>query len=231
MGEASQVRAVRKRRGVWWWLAISVLVGLVTTMAVAWVPVGTGMVSTSGGSPTWVYRRGTTQVGKRDVPGAPVPNCVLTTFLFADRDSLNPSSDWVRRASAGEAPGWALDTDRLGLATKFAVLTSVSGWPMPAVRSYRVASVGTDWQHTRQSGAWAWDGNSLSPRALPYIPYWPGLLVDTATFGSPIFLVGCLMPRLGRLHRRRRGACQRCGYSLAGLAGAGIVCPECGAAA
>lgn len=67
-------------------------------------------------------------------------------------------------------------------------------------------------------------------RKLPTRPVWSGLIANVALFGLPGYLlVGFFWGR--RIARQRRGCCLRCGYSLRGLRGDTIICPECGAAA
>lgn len=67
--------------------------------------------------------------------------------------------------------------------------------------------------------------NSLGlERDIPITPLWPGYLY-TSLFWTAISFALICTPRLFRHHRRvRRGACLRCGYTLADLA----KCPECG---
>lgn len=62
--------------------------------------------------------------------------------------------------------------------------------------------------------------------ALPYRPYWPGLLGDVGVWTGVWMgaLVG--LPGWRRRRRRRCGQCQRCGYDLRGAVHQG--CPECG---
>ncbi len=64
--------------------------------------------------------------------------------------------------------------------------------------------------------------------ALPLFPIWPGFLVDTLIFGSPM-LVPYLIWSCFRVTRRwvwrRGGRCIECGYQLAA---AQSICSECG---
>jgi hypothetical protein len=70
-------------------------------------------------------------------------------------------------------------------------------------------------------------------RALPLRPAWLRLGANIACWSLAWWLAGAAVAwRRGR-RRRRRGQCERCGYSLAGLAGVSFTtpaCPECGAA-
>jgi hypothetical protein len=61
----------------------------------------------------------------------------------------------------------------------------------------------------------------------PYLPLWPGFLVDTVFWGGAAFVVWSVPGLVRRGVRRRRGRCVRCGYELKGL----TVCPECGGGA
>lgn len=63
-------------------------------------------------------------------------------------------------------------------------------------------------------------------RALPYLPIWPGLALDSVIWGA-VAIAGVSASRLTRCAlRRRRGLCPACAYPV----GASPVCTECGAA-
>lgn len=64
------------------------------------------------------------------------------------------------------------------------------------------------------------------PRALPFMPIWSGLLLNTLAFSSASFVVMAALSVTRRLIRRCRNVCPRCAYSLAGQSQPG--CPECG---
>jgi hypothetical protein len=67
----------------------------------------------------------------------------------------------------------------------------------------------------------------LTFRALPYRPIWSGLVIDSACFGGAWSVLLLFRPVRAWL-RARRGHCPRCNYSLAPSGGAAAGCPECG---
>jgi hypothetical protein len=106
-----------------------------------------------------------------------------------------------------------------GQATQFQMDAVFLGWPLPCVRRVQMWWPWTDpaWQTTGE------------PDPKPSI-HWAGAL------GNPLIFAGVLWAVLvapfevfgwgRRRSRRRRGACERCGYPR----GDGTVCTECGAA-
>lgn len=64
-------------------------------------------------------------------------------------------------------------------------------------------------------------------RALPFLPCWPGLLVDSAVFTLPWLAALLGIPAIRRLWRRRRQRCPACAYDLRSIPAAER-CPECG---
>jgi len=107
------------------------------------------------------------------------------------------------------------------------------GWPIPAIRFRFENTQGTSKAPAgpiiggielppAKTGAW------YSPRALPMIPIWSGLLVNLGTWSLVWLLLLLSLAALTRRSRRRRGACFSCGYDLTGAAHER--CPECGEA-
>jgi len=59
---------------------------------------------------------------------------------------------------------------------------------------------------------------------LPLIPLWPGFILDTALFALAAWFPLAAVRTLRRIRCRRLGRCPRCAYDVQDLA----VCPECG---
>ena len=66
-----------------------------------------------------------------------------------------------------------------------------------------------------------------TPTTLPLLPHFPGFAIDTAFYAGVSWLLIFAPFALRRALRRRRGRCTECGYELAMLE----TCPECGASA
>lgn len=74
----------------------------------------------------------------------------------------------------------------------------------------------------------AFRANRMVQRVVPVQPVWPCFLVNSAFYAVlSVFVQRAFVIARGSI-RKRRGRCQRCGYSLHGLTNG--VCPECGAA-
>jgi hypothetical protein len=109
------------------------------------------------------------------------------------------------------------------------------GWPM---LSFRGGLLATPWRTPPATHdyppalpeipAMLAIGLSAEPRAMPLMPIFPGVVLNTALYGAAWWAVLFSPGVIRRERRRRRGACLACGYDRRGIA-AGAVCPECGA--
>ncbi len=104
------------------------------------------------------------------------------------------------------------------------------GWPLPAltcsihwVHQIRNADI----IYAVKGGVQLPRDKDFHPRALPLTPVWPGFVVDWLVWSTVWFAPLIGIAALRRRRRRRKGLCVHCGYSLTGLP-EGAVCPECG---
>jgi hypothetical protein len=98
------------------------------------------------------------------------------------------------------------------------------GWPMLST-FWWYNTWGTDWMNKRPAIAGGLRiSDEWTPKVIPYAPLWPGMIANSAVYGTS----SCLVVALARiLIFRRRGRCRNCGYPREGLP-ASSVCPECG---
>jgi hypothetical protein len=223
-----------------------VLLGLATTVAVAWVLVfavklGPGSVQTAGGlrarDPARGEGRGMVMSGGLSATGS-LHHYAFFANVPLPPDAMAKSLDGDRLALL--APAWAREA-------VFPWLVSGEPWPPEWINGFNGA-VGRGWplialwsSHTKTMGATgtskisggiplsSWDPTDNYDRILPYRPVWPGLIGNTAFYAIFWWLAKCIFRSIRRLTRRRGGRCVLCGYSRTGLAG-GAACPECGKA-
>jgi hypothetical protein len=109
-------------------------------------------------------------------------------------------------------------------------LASLYGWPCRALFHAQWGTIG--WTEVDQAGLLNLNANkeetdTASNRWLfPVLPLWPGFAIDTLFFAAIWFGVFFGFASGKRAIRRKRGRCLRCGYDLRGDLAAG--CSECG---
>ncbi len=119
---------------------------------------------------------------------------------------------------------------------RFASTVVQAGWPMRCLEAIDFVEIKRDLTWTRTVGPMGielplhssetWPGEAGA--VLPLGPIWLGLATNTL-FYAYLIALPMLSIRAARIvRRRRRGACESCGYSRAGI-DAPTPCPECGA--
>jgi hypothetical protein len=95
-----------------------------------------------------------------------------------------------------------------------------AGWPMYSLE-YQMF-VEAPYPTYRFQHAWTSDWLNA---ALPLRPIWPGFLVNSVLFATPLWLIFDGIRMVRRIVRRRLGLCADCAYPIS----ANPVCTECGA--
>jgi hypothetical protein len=216
-------------------IALLLLAGAVVNIAVAWVLVAGGqrmnMRSASGPGPDFhtapkAMGAEFIFVGKRFYSARrhclpPLPGGV---YQFEEVDSYD------RRVHASHPPPYEQECSGV----------VATGWPLLALRFSYTYTVDRLPMNGRQGGAaapasWVSRGYfATTAGRLPTDPLVPGFAINTLFYPAILALPLSFFPIRRRL-RARRGRCPKCGYDLAGLAGAerggegAAPCPECGA--
>lgn len=108
------------------------------------------------------------------------------------------------------------------------------GWPMRSFRWYRsrgkmygaIELPGDRGIQDQDDNGTGITGTLIGARAIPFLPIWPGLVLDSTLYATLLWMMMRVSSTLRGLIRRKRGRCLACGYDLRGdLAGG---CPECG---
>jgi hypothetical protein len=161
-----------------------------------------------------------------------------STWIPAGHDLEHTFSGTRLGATTWQIQGTNLDTARPAFDS---FVTNVGEWglPMRALGFMNIyddkakASVSPAWKRGVLTPPWvsAW-AMRLNPNgtvyhaALPIVPLWGGLIVDSVFWGLATFGAARLFAWRRGVRRVRRGKCRRCAYELGDLA----ACPECGAA-
>jgi ankyrin repeat protein len=222
-------------------ILIFALLGLVTSIAIAWgatiieTPRPFGTKPTVSSSSSWSSRVHGAEDWIAEVDQS-VWWCLISARCWPQTEEAAERAVAEGRAPVlHEAPAWSRlsEQDAQRGAT---YIELAAGWPRPAVRGSLYASDSTwlwDYETTGMlAGRDPWRSSSSNPMDVMFLPIAPitsGLVLDTLAFAAvwwaPFLLYG-LNKRQHAALRRRKGLCPRCRYSLAGITSER--CPECG---
>jgi hypothetical protein len=232
------------RRGVFRWSGraiICIFVGAVLSLATAWALAALSDAPHSPHSfPDPVERAGRyllvetwRRAGRRWVGiGATRDAELAKTATQGKRAFTEKRRDWGLGSDAA-VPNWALSAFDAAIAEAPTesqedadLIVVAAGWPWASVKSVSTTYVNPRVQVINR-GEWDVGRGLPSGLPLPYLPIWPGIVLNTLTFSLVPLAIGILFRTTQRWHRRRKGLCLCCRYNRAGLA-ADAKCPECG---
>ncbi|MCI0365066.1 MAG: hypothetical protein L0219_14405 [Phycisphaerales bacterium] len=104
-----------------------------------------------------------------------------------------------------------------------------AGWPLPALGWTRANTHEPGKTSQRLFGGFSlpgWLAKACRSETVPIRPIWRGLVVDAVVYGLAWFVLLFGFGNVRRLLRSRVGHCPKCGYDLRGDLKRG--CPECG---
>jgi hypothetical protein len=123
--------------------------------------------------------------------------------------------------------------DSDGFYTVFRVVRVQTGWPAPALERLEAFE---HREHTAAYPSWPWPepvtgwfrgGIPVASYRFPIRPIFPGFALNTLLYTALAATLWYTPGFIRRARRRRRNACQSCGYPRAGLPRSAS-CPECG---
>ena len=214
-----------------WTLRISLclILGVVTTVGVAWGLVWRGGEIDVGTTVKWFRTDDALgYVNYSNRPGTQMVECQsMRRSAGHPRDDLEPFDrvvpSWARRELRSRLPAY-----------RAREAFFAHGWPMLALRTTLTAI------DSHPEGRWEPDGDGIptgltwptyavSPpfdRALPLRPILPGFIINALFYAAIWFGVFFGVGALRRFVRRKRGRCVKCSYDLRTQFDKG--CPECG---
>lgn len=249
-------RRWKRRAAVW--VVICAVLGLVTTVGVAWCGAwrGADALGWTGqffegqlyirvdATSSWyaVVRRQIEELPRENGRRAPLES----QHVVDQADGLHHRKEiWGRIRTDGSARVESIEhvsADRMPTSNRLAQRSTTyeeqaAGWPRLALWEFRIlqhAGTGPRKANWVERGAWVFNAGPGIPRAkttrLPYLPIWRGLLIDTAFWGAVWFVL--LWPMglaTGRLKRSRRARHGKCVWCKYDLRGIeNTHCPECG---
>lgn len=144
--------------------------------------------------------------------------------------TISLTNAMTAEAWTSRAPWWSRFREREWRLDESAFLEKAYGWPCRALGLVWKGPA-RQWGTNILTGAWPPGGMPGGPAAgpvlaFPLTPLWRGLIADVVVWAGVWVLLVAGSRALVRARRRRRGACEQCGYSLQSLESER--CPECG---
>lgn len=200
-----------------------VIAGLVINLAVAW-----GCVVAHGAVPfdwnAYLHPHGSDRIH------------VYIVRRFGVEWAIGEYPMWITRArypwkKYDRSPWWPSDW----LAFHYEDQGIAAGWPMLSFYSWQELIGVRQTESGKKRGEWVTRGGILlhPPRtkgdtslltALPYIPIWRGILINTTFYAASLWALITVPSALRRHVRTRKNQCPSCGYPDPGTGR----CPECG---
>ncbi|MGH7130639.1 MAG: hypothetical protein ACREJO_01650 [Phycisphaerales bacterium] len=214
--------------------------GLLTSVAIAWIAASTP--ATLDGDAERLQARGLDSrrrtivelsLARRTTLFGTRTSCKLTGAATPVKITVfdQPLPGWARQAAEPWLTGRRITPPdeycdaRMICATGFPFRCAQYTYTLPQ-------SVPSAWLQTTRgvaAGAFEIARSTGTPTRLPFIPIWPGLLLNTLCFATTWWLIHAIAAQARRSRRHRRNLCLNCGYPRAGLTPA-APCPECGKA-
>lgn len=216
-------------------MAICLVIGAATTVAVAWIVAVTMQPSRAnnrtGGQTVWSRPSG---IGDGwSYWAVREPGTLVVARLSAHFEMQGELKDAYLDVRQRDVPSWsgvhrAPPIDTTGPQPLY--MEDARGWPMLALRSETQVEL----QNVLPNRVTIDDGilvasdpaSDYQRTVLPLRPIWMGFVIDTVFFAAIAFATLFGPGMLKRAARRRGGHCERCGYDL--RAATGATCPECG---
>ncbi len=236
-GTPLRVQHVMTRRSLLWRLFLSGMLGVVTTIAVAWILILQFGWSDPRLGFSYLCPRGST-VSSVAISQAWQPGAIVRVVKAASSDDQEFINAWAGRALPVTSrplevlsreqvdASWGLARQALTLErVNFAGTESAHGWPFLALYWWRddAGSTGSGGTILRVHGDDPW---SDDVRILPTLPIGRGFALNSVLFGSTWSVLLIVPAFIRGATRRRRGRCPACGFDLQRQLASG--CTECG---
>lgn len=221
-------------------LFISIAIGVVATIAIAWVSAVSqsfwpddnqdmrwGKLYDKDTNVTWQIKR-YHGFGATRIDAMPRAGPFMVGMKSSGRNVIATSKDVSWQPDFESIPELFSDLDIEKMCFDRITMIDGRGWPFLALwcRFERRHNPSKEYCTIRTGGIQFrgdWGGPSS---ALPLWPLWRGLLADTGIFATMAFVALFVVFHTRRRSRQRKGQCPTCGYYLGPRMQEG--CPECG---